>query len=393
MTLIAYQQALEIIRSRSKTVSETETVELDAAVGRCLAAPVIAQFDSPKFDNSAVDGYAVFHHQDLAAGTTLRIAGTIAAGDLPTQTFGPGESARVFTGGYLPRSCAAAAMQENVDVHDKTIVLRASLTPGENVRKQGTEFRTGGLLAMPGDVVGPGTIACAASQHFQKLVCVRKPKTAVFSTGDEIVRPGSSASDSQIYDSNAPMLCALVQIFGGEVSESRIVRDSFHALQEALQAASEQNDLIVTAGGVSVGDRDYLPSVVEKLGVVHFHKVSLKPGKPVLFGTIGNADIVCLPGNPASAFVCAHLFVRAALEAMLGQNRPHPRCTIALRGDVATGNRDEFFRCVLQDGEAVIHGEQASFGVQSLMQADCLVHVPAKTHHKSGELRTAIILR
>jgi molybdopterin molybdotransferase len=189
------------------------------------------------------------------------------------------------------------------------------------------------------------------------------------------------------------MLCALVRQFGGDVGESGIVKDSFDGLQEALKAASEQNDLIVTAGGASVGDRDYLPSVVKKLGAVHFHKVSLKPGKPVLFGTIGNASIVCLPGNPASAFVCAHLFVRAALEAMLGQNRPYPRCTIALKGDVTTGSRDEFFRCVLENGEAVIHGEQSSFGVQSLMQADCLVHVPANTHHKSGELRPAIILK
>ena len=389
MKLISFQAAIGQLLGHGTKMRATELVSLETSVGRVLATDIRATTDNPAFTNSAVDGYAVFHEDDLCKNATFVVKTVSAAGGAPTTTrFSKGEAMRVFTGAPLPKECVGVHMQEDITADSQANGFRvtAKAKVGQHIRNRATEFAKGTKLAKAGTVINPGLIALLASQGFSNLKCRKKPSVIILSTGDELVPVNKKPGPGQIRNSTAPMLSAIVEQLGGKVTKTLHVRDNLSRITAALKQAAENAQLVLISGGASVGDHDHAVAAVQALGKLCFHGVSMKPGKPVAAGKIGKCCVICLPGNSASAFVCAHLFVDAALVSIVDHRPNSPGWTpVTMRSKYKTGAREEFVRCNLTSGEATIVGEQASFGTVSLAEANCIVAIPANTTVKPGD--------
>lgn len=389
MKLICFHAAIGELFGCGTRSQATELVRLDNSVGRVLAIDIRATTDSPTFTNSAVDGYAVFHEDDLRKNASFVVKTESAAGGAPTTTrFSKGVAMRVFTGAPLPKTCVGVHMQEDIaaDSQPNSFRVTAKAKAGQHIRIRATEFAKGTQLVRAGTVINPGLIALLASQGLSNLQCRKKPSVIILSTGDELVPVNKKPGPGQIRNSNAPMLGAIVEQLGGKVTKTLHVRDNLSRITAALRQAAENAQLVLISGGASVGDHDHAVAALKSLGKLCFHGVSMKPGKPVAAGKIGKCCVICLPGNPASAFVCAHLFVDAALISILNHRANSPGWTpVTMRSKYKTGAREEFVRCNLTLGEATIVGEQASFGTVSLAEANCIVAIPPNTTVKPGD--------
>ena len=291
--LTPVDEAIAEILSHAKSVVETERVSLIDALGRVLAVDQIATVSVPPLDNSAMDGYA-FSYRDVPLDKKLVVSQRIVAGQVGTP-LKPGTAARIFTGAPIPVGADSIVMQENVEVIGDTILIKSEIKQGRHVRPQGQDIELGSCVLAKGKRLKPQEIGLLASIGVQQVEVFRTLKVAVMSTGDELVEPGQPLAEGQIYNSNRYTLSALLQGLGCEVIDGGIVADSFDATCQQLMMLAEKADVIISSGGVSVGEEDHVKAAVESLGSLFLWKLSIKPGKPLAFGAVkGTPFLVCL---------------------------------------------------------------------------------------------------
>jgi len=390
--LLSYAEALSIMRNRLHGDVGVERCSLAESANRALAEQILATEPNPRFDNSAVDGYAIGSELDAREGTLLDVYGSVAAGESSGTDIQPGKALRILTGAPVPERAFAVVMQEDTERDGSRIKIGSQVPAGANIRRQGTDFQAGTTLMEIGRRLNPGSVALLASQGMSEVTVFRRPKVGILVTGDELAAPEKALSPGMIRDSNSPMLTALAEGPGAQVT-SKQVGDTLPAVTDALRLLSETSDLIVVSGGASVGDRDYIAAAVAELGDIHFHGVAIRPGKPVLFGHVGSVPLFGLPGNPGAAFVCFHIFVREALLRLGGYARPEPVwIDVPFRAQLEPCRREDFVRTRLRDGVAEPVEHQGSFGLRSLADCECLVHIPAGEASSGQAVRQSLIL-
>lgn len=377
MSLLPVEAALEQLLQLAEAapIADIEWLALAEADGRVLAEDLIATLDLPPWPNSAMDGYALAL-ADLQ-DEPLSVSQRILAGQAPVA-LQPGTCARIFTGAPLPDGADSVEMQENVEVlADGRVRFAAPLRLGQNVRPQGQETRAGERVLAAGTRLGPVELGLAASLGHARLAVRRKPCVAVISTGDELVEPGQLLGPGQIFNSNRSLLCAWLRRLGCEVLDAGILVDDLQRTRDAL-AALGQVDLILSTGGVSVGEADYLGQVLREEGEIDLWKLAIKPGKPLTFGHYRSVPVLGLPGNPASTLVTFGLLARPYLLRRLGVADVAP-LSIEVPAGFAwskAGTRREYLRARLEQGRAVLYPNQSSGVLRSAAWADGLVEVP-----------------
>ncbi|MGA2565450.1 MAG: gephyrin-like molybdotransferase Glp [Pseudolabrys sp.] len=384
-----------LIGERVAPVAGTERVGLHAARGRVTAADVKAPVDLPPFDNSAVDGYAV-RHADLQrdGDTRLAIAGRLTAGTRAEIAIKPGQAIRIFTGAAMPAGADTVFMQEDVTVDGDQVVVPSGLKPGSNRRLAGEDVASGQVALPAGTVLEPQHIALAAALGITEIEVRRRLQVAIFSTGDEVVEPGSPRSGAAIYDANRYLLRELLERLGAVVTDLGILRDDPAELARALAKAAAWHDLVITSGGVSTGEADHVRGAVERIGSLVFWRVAIKPGRPVAMGVIraaprkdyaanSGAAFVGLPGNPVAVFVTFVRVVKPLLRRLAGA-RPQSLVPLPVRAAFAyrkKKDRREYVRVALRraaDGEfeAVKHPQDGAGILTSLTETDGLLEFP-----------------
>ena len=357
MALIPLKEAVNKITSQLDQLSSQE-LPLHQTQGMALAEQVVATVQLPPFNNSAMDGYAVRAQETESAGPNspcnMPIQAVVAAGHPSQEPLKPGHAMRIFTGAPVPEGADAVVIQENTSCENQAVSILKPAQTGDHIRYAGEDVEPGQILLPAGQVMGPGDIAMLVAQGHTRANVVQKPQVAIIPTGDELVEAGETVGPGQIANSNGIMIQAMCLEMGMEPILFPIVRDQKQALSKALLQASSQADLILTIGGVSVGDFDHVLSSIQENGSINFWKVAIKPGKPLAFGNIDTTPIIGLPGNPASAFVCFELFARPALLKLA--NRPTQRRLVVnakLNATVAKNKtRQQFLRARLtQEGE------------------------------------------
>ena len=377
--------------AHAKPLTDTESVSTFDADGRVLAHDVVSQLQVPPQDNSSMDGYAL-RCADLQQqpGAPLLVTQRIAAGS-SGQALQPGQAARIFTGAPIPPGADAVVMQEDCEplaAQDAggfaQVRIRGTVTPGQWIRRSGEDVTRGSVVLAGGSRLSPAGLGMAASVGMDRLQVVRRPRVALFSTGDELVMPGAVAPadmrEGAIYNSNRFFLRAMLLRLGCEVSDLGIVPDQRAATVLALQEASQRHDLILTSGGVSVGEEDHIRPAVLSLGSLDLWQIAVKPGKPFAYGHVGNAHFIGLPGNPVSSFVTFALLVRPFLLRLLGVPDVAP-VVVAARADFdgpRADRRREFLRVRRNaDGGLDLFANQSSGVLTSVVWGDGLVDHPA----------------
>lgn len=381
MSLTTVEQALAVMLSRIAALS-AESVPLDQADGRWLAADVMARRDQPPFDASAMDGWAV-RRADLDAFASLLIVGESPAGQGYGQTLGAGETIRIFTGAPLPPGADHVVIQEQAKQDGQRLWPAPATGALSWVRPRGGDFSAGQVLLTAGQRLTPWRLALAAASGVGSLPCARRPRVALLTTGDEIVAPGKTAGPDQIFDSAGPALAAVARRQGGEPITLPPAADTLEAIMMAVSGAAF--NLLVTIGGASVGDRDLVKPALRALGAeLNVEGVAMRPGRPVWFASLPDGRAVLgLPGNPASALVCAELFLIPLLTRLQGDPRPdHAFETAALENDLpANGPRDHYLRGRVStgaDGQRRVRAfpDQDSSLVKVMAAADILIRRP-----------------
>lgn len=385
---LSVEQALERIRDMVAPVEGVESVALRHALGRVLAAPVTSPIDVPAHDNSAMDGYAV-RARDGAPGTTLKVIGTAWAGRPFEGEPEPGECVRIMTGAVMPQGADAVLIQEDTERSGDSAIRCAEWPrPGDNVRAAGEDLPRGAVALEAGQRLGAAELGLLASLGQAEARVHRRVRVAFFSTGDELRPLGEPLAPGCIYDSNRHTLFAMLSELGVETLDLGIVRDTREEVERAFGEAAAMADVIVTSGGVSVGEADFVKETLERVGRVNFWKIAMKPGRPLAFGRVGGAFFFGLPGNPVSVMVTFLQFVQPALRRMMGERdlaRParfRVRCASKLR---KRPGRMEFQRGYLEydaaDGRLVVRstGEQGSGILSSMNRANCFIVLPLES--------------
>lgn len=360
-----------------------ETVSIAEALGRVLAEDVIARVTQPPADVSAMDGYAVRAADVAAVPVTLARVGEAPAGGSHAGTVGPGQCVRIFTGGPVPPGADTIVIQEDTEAAGDRVTIRESAPRGRYVRPAGLDFRAGEIGIKAGRVIGVRDVALAAAMNHPWLRVHRRPRIAILATGDEVVMPGEPIGPNQIVSSNGLALAAIVAASGGEPIQLGVAPDRADALQ-ALTAGARNADLLVTTGGVSVGEHDLVRSALGAHGLaLDFWQIAMRPGKPLMFGRIGDTPVLGLPGNPVSSLVCATIFLRPALARMLGRPDAATQTQKAvLGGDLgANDRRQDYLRATTSadaSGRTVAtpFTRQDSSMLATLARADCLIIRP-----------------
>ena len=376
------EQAREYIRQFLIPVAESETVRLHEALGRTLSDDVLSPVNVPPHDNSAMDGYAVHSIPD-SDNRQFTMIGSAHAGHPFSGSLAPGECVRIMTGAPIPAGCDSVVMQEHVEADGDRVRLTRELRSGQNIRRTGEDIGQGSAVVRRGQLIGPAEMGLLASLGLNEIPVYRRLRVALFSTGDELQQPGQPLAAGQIYDSNRYSLLGLLQGIGADIQDRGSVADDPASLKAALQDAAAHADVIITSGGVSVGEADFIKRLLAEIGEVVFWKIAMKPGRPLAYGKIGQCHFFGLPGNPVAVMVTFLQFVRDALLLLMGQT-PQPAftfravCTTPIR---KLPGRTEFQRGILsQDaaGELTVRttGEQGSGILSSMSKANCFIILP-----------------
>jgi len=393
--MLSFEQALENLLAAAQPVEEIRSLPITAAAGRILAVAQQSTVAVPPLDNSAMDGYAVRVADITAVGVCLPVSQRIPAGTVGTP-LQPGTAARIFTGAPIPAGADAVIMQERCEHGEGGVVINHLPQNGENIRRAGEDISVGAEILKAGCKLRPQEIALAASAGLPELPVYRRIRVGVFFTGDELVQPGEPLPPGAIYNSNRYALRALLEGMGCEVRDLGAVADSLAATREALRRAAADNDLVLTSGGVSVGEEDHVKPAVEAEGSLNMWKIAIKPGKPLAFGEIrkseGKAWFIGLPGNPVAAFVTFLMLVRPFILRLQGAASVMPRVLNLPSASVwtkADGARLEFLRATLNaQGAVELYKNQGSAVVNSLCWSDGLVlNPPANTIAVGDTLR------
>ena len=380
-------KAREVIARFLAPVSTTERVHVRAALGRVLAADVISPLDVPAHDNSAMDGYAVrFADLPREGQVTLTVAGTAFAGAPFTGSVAPGACVRIMTGGVVPAGADTIIMQEHVEAKNDRVTIGAGHRKGQNLRRAGEDLAAGQVALRRGITLRPAEVGLISSLGLPEVSVYRRLRAAFFSTGDELVSLGTVPKEGQIYDSNRYTIHGMLTRLGCEVIDMGVVRDDPKLLEQAFSEAAAAADVVITSGGVSVGEADFVKELLNKMGEVVFWKIAMKPGRPLAYGRIGNAHFFGLPGNPVSVMVTFYQFVRDALLKLAGCDPVPPLptfkvpCTSPLK---KAPGRTEFQRGILtQDANGAwsvrVTGEQGSGILRSMSEANCFIILPTE---------------
>jgi molybdopterin molybdotransferase len=382
--MISVRDAQAHILSQVERAVPPEVVPVGAALHRVLAEDVRAVFDVPPTDNSAVDGYAV-RSADIPPSDMreLSVVADLAAGGVFDAPIGPGEALRSMTGAPMPAGADTVYPQEMVERAADRVRIPAG-APGVNVRHRGEDVRAGTVVLPAGRVLRPQELGVAASLGLPQLLVRQKPRVAILSTGDEVAEPGDERKPGQIFDSNRFSLHGLVEAAGGQATDHGIVPDLYDVLHARLRAAAATADIVLTSGGVSVGDYDLVKAVLQDAGGIDFWQVAMQPGRPLAVGRIGAAHFFGLPGNPVASMLTFHLFVRPALWKLAGRRDlfPTPFHAVAMEPMTKKTGRREFKRGILSYAstpasggrwEVRITGPQGSGILTSMTLANCFV--------------------
>jgi molybdopterin molybdotransferase len=380
-TRISYDEALRIVERIAGTrLLAQERLAVRRADGRILAQDLDAPIDLPVFDNSRMDGFAV-RHADLnpQGDTRLRIAGAQFAGPSLGQTLQPGQCIRITTGAPLPPGADTVVIKEEVEEEEGVVTVRAGVVAGADIRCVGEDARAGDAVLRAGAVLSPARTSLAAALGLAELQVAQRPTVAVFTTGDELVEPGLPLLPGQVYNSNRELLMGLLRAEGLEPVAWPVLPDDPARIQTALRDAASAFDLVITCGGVSAGEKDHLPALLAAHGQIHFWKVKMKPGMPVLFGRLERALFLGLPGNPVSVLATFLTLGRKLLDHLQGRTESRPRRFARLSAPWnKTHDRLEFLRGRLQYGEdgmlgVVPNGADASHRLRAAADSDALI--------------------
>jgi molybdopterin molybdotransferase len=397
-----WHQAVAIVLGRTG-VLPAETLPLSPAtvsLGRVLAEPAISDLDSPPFDKALMDGFAVRSADCGQPGATLRILEEVMAGQTPTKDLHSGDATRIMTGAMLPVGADAVVPVEKTTLDGDRVTLTKSIRPEEHILRRGREMTRGETILPAGTRLGPQEFGILSTIGFTRISAVRAPRVAILPTGDELVEPSHSPGPGQIRNSNGPMLEAQVTRAGGIPQYRGIAPDRIDRLKTMIADALESCDVLILSGGVSAGKLDLVPGILEELGVeTHFHKVNLKPGRPLLFGTRGDRLIFGLPGNPVSSFVCFELVIRPAICKLSGHRDPGPTfIPISLAKNFSTdNNRPTFGPGKIQSTPEGLRLDPidwfGSADLRALAGADALWSVAAGRHDlRAGELVPVLMM-
>ena len=385
--MLSFDEAYERLLGFVRPVREVEEVDTMFAAGRVLAVDQRSAIDQPPMDNSGMDGYALRAADVPVAGTRLPVSQRIPAGSVGHELT-PGTAARIFTGAPLPPGADTVVMQELCEPAGDEVAVNTVPRLGEAVRRMGEDIARGALVLPAGLRLTPQAVALAAAVGLARLPVHRRVKVAVFSTGSELVMPGEPLPPGGIYNSNRYLLRGLLAGLGCEVEDFGIVPDRLDATREVLRRAAEGHDLILTSGGVSVGEEDHVKPAVEAEGSLDLWKIAMKPGKPLAYGRVHGAAFIGLPGNPVSSFVTFLLMVRPFLLATQGASEVAP-ASMKLRADFdwpRPDRRREFLRARMNaQGGVELFANQGSAALESTVWANGLVDIPADTVIARGE--------
>ncbi len=382
--LIPLDDALASLLAQMTPLVQVETLATFDARGRVLAADLVSPVDVPPADNSAMDGYAL---RATDAAGLLPVTQRIPAGSVPTP-LAAGEAARIFTGAQVPPGADTVVMQEHTELADGQLRVTQPVSAGQHVRRRGEDVKAGVVVLPAGTRLDAVSLGLAATAGAAQLTVTRRPRVALFSTGDELVMPGEPLPPGAIYNSNRFTLRALLEGLGCEVVDLGIVPDNLDATRAALREAASRADVILTSGGVSVGEEDHLRPAVQAEGRLDLWAIAIKPGKPFAYGRVGEAHFIGLPGNPVSSLVTFFVLVRPALLKLQGATRLAPRaCRIAAGFDwPRPDKRREFLRVRLgDDGGLALFGNQSSGVLTSAFWADGLLDNPPGQPFKAGD--------
>lgn len=395
--LMPLDVALARLLAAAKPSVGTEIIPTFEADGRVLAQDVVSALTVPPRDNSSMDGYAVRVADIGATGASLRVAQRIPAGSVGAP-LAPGTAARIFTGAPIPDGADAVVMQEDTVATAEegnlgSVRIEATPLRGQWIRRAGEDVAAGDVVLARGERLGPAALGLAASVGFDRLLVSKRPRVALLSTGDELVMPGEVAPESMkpgsIYNSNRFFMRALLTRLGCDVNDLGIVPDRRDATIDALREASLRNDVIITTGGVSVGEEDHIRAAVLALGELDLWSLSMKPGKPFAYGRIGNAHVTGLPGNPVSSFLTFLLLVRPFLLTLQGAARVAPHA-VAMRADFdwpRADRRREFLRARTNaHGGLDVFANQSSGVLTSMVWGDGVIDTPAGQPFKKGDI-------
>jgi molybdenum cofactor synthesis domain-containing protein len=397
--MITVDEALSIVLAKTQSLG-VETVRLEGAPGRTLAEDVYADIDLPPFDRARMDGYAVRSTDTTAAPARLRVVGEVMAGASFNGTLKRGEAIKIFTGAPVPEGADAVQQIEVTETDGERVLIKEPVRPGQFITPRASEISAGERAAESGRIIGPAEMAVLASFGCARVKVGLKPRVAVISTGSELVEVAAAPTGPQIRNSNNYTIAAYARRAGAAVDILGTVHDTIEATQEALSLAAEGRDVVITSGGVSMGDYDLVKAALKKLDAeIFFEKVSVRPGKPTVFALLGETYFFGLPGNPVSTSVTFNLFVRPALRKMQGD--PDPLLP-AVRAETAHPIKDQSSRrsylpahLFIRDGRAV--AEPLKWGGSSdlvaFMRANALIVVPEEVHEiEAGELVEVLAL-
>jgi molybdopterin molybdotransferase len=393
--MISIEEAQRTILERISLL-EAEKVSVFQGLNRVTPVDYIAPWDIPPADNSAMDGYA-FSNVALK-GNRLRVAGFLPAGDMRSEPLQPGEAVKIMTGAPLPPGCDTVVPFEEVTCEGEWILLPPDVRTGSHIRRRGEDIKFGNVVIQAGTILRPQEIGMLSAMGITTIAVYRRARVAILSTGDELLEPGSTPAPGKIINSNSYSLAAQVLDAGGEPVLLGIARDTLEATCEKIKSGMNA-DILITTGGVSVGDRDYVKTAIEEVGgSITFWKVNMKPGKPLAFAMLQGKPVFALPGNPVSAMVSFELFVRPSILKAMGHQRLHrPKIRMALMEPLVNrGKRPHLVRGIVsRSGDCYrisTTGNQSSGRLSSLTQGNGLIRLGPETSHNAGDLVEVLLL-
>jgi molybdopterin molybdotransferase len=389
--LLSVDEAVAALLAGARPLADRERVPLMQAGGRVLAEDLYSPLDVPGFDNSAMDGYAL-HSRDRerAQSEGLVIAQRIPAGRTGTE-LQAGTAARIFTGAPLPAGADTVVMQEICRVEGERVILERPVTAGANIRRRGNDIKQGNTVLQAGTRLQAAHLGLAASVGLGEVAVYSRLRAAIFSTGDELIEPGQPLAPGQIYNSNRYQLSALLEAQGCEVFDLGTIADDYETTRRTLLSAAGQADIVITTGGVSVGEEDHIKTALQAVGELSLWRIRMKPGKPLAFGRIGTVPFIGLPGNPVSTFVTFLLFARPFIQHTQGRTQTTPPSWPVQAGfEYQSKQRREYVRVRLTHDPAGLavastYPRQGSDVMSSVVWADGLVEIPEATRISAGD--------
>jgi len=398
-SLLSVEQTLQNIENGIHPLSNTKSLAIREALGHVLAKEVISDINVPPHRNSAMDGYAIkFSDINNNPDEVLTIVGKSFAGEPYNGDVNAGQCVRIMTGAMMPAGCDTVIMQEQAEKQDDVITVNGSHQAEENVRFPGEDIKQGDVVLQPGKKISPADLGLLSSIGIAEITVYCKPKVAFFSTGDELKSLGEKLGPGDIYDSNRYTLYGMLKQMDVEIIDLGVIADKKELIKQTLVDAAEKADIVITSGGASVGEADYISAILNEIGSVNFWKIAMKPGKPLAFGHINQTPFFGLPGNPVSVMATCYLFVQPAIQLLKGINhREQLKLSAKLENNLKKApGRTDFQRGIFtqqENGELSVSttGMQGSHILTSMSLANCFIVLPRDTGNVSEGERVEIL--